>query len=133
MMVLMMVVTMSVAAFAEATLLWNTGTEIAFADSSSMESQRLIVKETKGLADNEIVDLLNDTFCNVYKEKGKVLKLERYEIMPTDPATEKYGLYHMADLNGEWIAHVVSLGGGRKVVMLFSSFPNVSAYEATSA
>ena len=118
--VLMVLITMSVASFAEATLLWNTGTEIAFADSSSMESQRLIEKETKGLADDEIVDLLNDTFCNVYKEKGKVLKLERYEIMPTDPATEKYGLYHIADLNREWIAHVASLGGGRKIVMLFS-------------
>ena len=117
---LMMVFGLSIAAFAEATLLWNTETEIAFADSSSMESQRLIEKETKGLADDEIADLLNDTFCNVYKEKGKVLKLERYEIMPTDPATEKYGLYHIADLNREWIAHVVSLGGGRKIVMLFS-------------
>ena len=118
--VLMMVFGLSAAAFAETILLMNTGTEIAFTDSSSIESQRLLEKETKHLADDEIVDLLNDTFCNVYKEKGKVLKLERYEITSTDPVTEKYGLYHLADINSEWIAHFVSLGGGRKIVMMFS-------------
>ena len=118
--VLMVLITMSVAAFAETVILMDTGTEIAFADTTSMESQRLIEKETKHLADDEIVDLLNDMFCNVYKEKGKVLKLERYEIMTTDAATEKYGMYQILDYNGEWIAHFVSLGGGRKIVMMFS-------------
>ena len=118
--VLMVLITMSVASFAETVILMNTGTEIAFTDTSSIESQRLIEKETKHLSDDEIVDMLNDMFCNVYKEKGKVLKLERYEITPTDNTTEKYGLYHIVDYNGEWIAHFVSLGGGRKIIMMFS-------------
>lgn len=118
--VLMVLITMSVASFAETVILMDTGTEIVFTDTSSMESQRLIEKETKHLSDDEIVDMLNDTFCNVYKEKGKVLKLERYEIAPTDNTTEKYGLYHIVDYNGEWIAQSVSLGGGRKILMMFS-------------
>lgn len=119
-MILMMVFGLSVASFAETVFLMNTGTEVVFTDTTSRESQRLIEKETKHLSDDEIVELLNDTFCNVYKEKGNVLKLERYEITPTDPATEKYGLYHIMDYNGEWIAHSVSLGGGRKILMMFS-------------
>lgn len=118
---LVLVVMLAVTAvFAEPVILMDTGTEIAFTDTSSLESQRLIEKETKHLSDDEIVDLLNDTFCNVYKEKDKVLKLERYEITPTDNTTEKYGLYHIIDYNGEWIAHSVSLGGGRKIIMMFS-------------
>ena len=119
-MVLMMVVSMSVAAFAETVILMDNGTEIAFADTTSKESQRIIEKETKHLADDEIVDLMNDMFCNVYKGKGKAIKLERYEIMPTDTATEKYGMYQILDYNGEWIAQSVSLGSGRKIVMMFS-------------
>lgn len=120
-MVLMMVlITMSVSVFAEAVILANTGTEIAFTDTTSRESQRLIEKETKHLSDDEIVDLLDDMFCNVYKSKGNVLKLERYEITPTDPTTEKLGMYSIMDINKEWIAHSVSLGGGRKILMMFS-------------
>lgn len=118
--VLMVLITMSVASFAETVILANTGTEIAFADTTSRESQRLIEKETKHLSDNEIVELMNDMFCNVYKSKGNVLKLERYEITPTDPTTEKLGMYSIMDINKEWIAHSVSLGGGRKILMMFS-------------
>lgn len=119
-MVLMMVFGLSVAVFAETVFLTNTGTEVAFTDTTSRESQKLIEKETKHLSDDEIVELLNDTFCNVYKDKGKVLKLECYEILPTDNITEKYGLYHIMDINKEWIAHSVSLGGDRKILMMFS-------------
>lgn len=118
--VLMVLITMSVASFAEIVILANTGTEIAFADTTSRESQRLIENETKHLPDNEIVELLDDMFCNVYKSKGYFLKLERYEITPTDPTTEKLGMYSIMDINKEWIAHSVSLGGGRKILMMFS-------------
>ena len=59
-------------------------------------------------------------FCNIYKEKGRVLKLERYEISQTDSATEKYGMYQILDYNNEWIAPVVSLGNGRKITMMYS-------------
>ena len=118
--VLMMVVSMSFAAFAETIILMDTGTEVAFTDTTSRATQKAIEKEVSGLPDWKILCELDKLFCDIYKAKGKVLKLERYEITPTDPATEKYGMYHILDINGEWIAHSVSLGGGRKILMMFS-------------
>ena len=42
MMVLMVIVSMSVASFAETVILMDNGTEIAFADTTSKQSQKLI-------------------------------------------------------------------------------------------
>ena len=122
--VLMILVTMSVAscvaAFAETVILMDTGTELAFTDTTSIETQKLIEKEVSGLTDWEILCKLNEIFCNIYKSKGHTVTFEHYEISPADIVTEKYGMYQILDYNGEWIAPVVSLGGGRKITIMYS-------------
>ena len=118
--VLMVLVTMSVAAFAEIVILMDTGTELAFTDTTSIETQKLIGKEVSGLTDWEILCKLNEIFCNIYKSKGHTVTFEYYEISPVDIVTEKYGMYQILDYNGEWIAPVVSLGGGRKITIMYS-------------
>ena len=118
--VLMMVVSMSFAAFAETIILMDTGTEVAFTDTTSRATQKAIEKEVSGLPDWKILCELDKLFCDIYKAKGYTLTFERYEISPTDTSTEKYGMYQILDYNNEWIAPVVSLGNGRKITMMYS-------------
>ena len=118
-MILMMVFGLS-AAFAETIILMDTGTEVAFTDTTSRETQKAIEKEVSGLSDWKILCELDKLFCDIYKAKGYTLTFERYEIGPTDTATEKYGMYQILDYNKEWIAPVVSLGNGRKITIMYS-------------
>lgn len=118
--ILMMVISMSFAAFAETIILMDTGTEVAFTDTTSRETQKAIEKEVSGLPDWKILCELNKLFCDIYKAKGYTLTFERYEIGSTDTTTEKYGMYQILDYNKEWTAPVVSLGNGRKITIMYS-------------
>lgn len=120
MMVLMMAFVVGCGAFAETVILRDTGTEVVFTDTTSRAAQKLIEKEISGWSDCKILCKLNEMFRDIYKAKGYTLTFERYEISPTDAITEKYGMYQILDYNKEWIAHVVSLGGGRKITIMYS-------------